>query len=123
MIIEPHQADSSELISRVRRIMGYDLGAGFPAFEEVASAMNMSAPTLRRHLRKEDVSYQGLKDQCRKEAATAYLGRAELSVNAVAALMGFTDPSAFHRSFKKWTGQTPGQYRRELFEIKQTDSD
>ena len=123
MIIEPHQADGSELISRVRRIMGYDLGADFPAFEEVASAMNMSAPTLRRHLRKEGVSYQGLKDQCRKAAATAYLGRPELTVNAVAALMGFTDPSAFHRSFKKWTGQTPGQYRRELFDIQQTASD
>ena len=34
-----------------------------------------------------------------------------LSENAVAALMGFTDPSAFHRSFKKWTGMTPGDYR------------
>lgn len=122
MIIEPHQAESSALISRVRRIMGYDLGADFPAFEVVASAMNMSAPTLRRHLRKEGVSYQGLKDQCRKEAATAYLGRPELSVNAVAALMGFTDPSAFHRSFKKWTGKTPGQFRRELFAIKQTET-
>lgn len=117
MMIEPQQAESSELISQVRRIMGYDLGTGFPAFEEVAAAMNMSTPTLRRHLRKEGVSYQWLKDNCRKEAAIAYLGRPELSVNAVAALMGFTDPSAFHRSFKKWTGQTPGQYRSEAFAI------
>lgn len=119
MIIDPQQAASSELVSRVRRVMGYDLGANFPAFEEVASAMNMSAPTLRRHLRKEGVSYQGLKDQCRKEAATAYLARPELSVSAVAALMGFTDPSAFHRSFKKWTSKTPGEYRRELFNHQQ----
>lgn len=121
MMIEPQQAEGSELISQVRRIMGYDLGTGFPAFEEVASQMNMSTPTLRRHLRKEGVSYQGLKDSCRKDAAMAYLGRPELSVNAVAALMGFTDPSAFHRSFKKWTGQTPGQYRSEAFSIHADD--
>ena len=117
MMVEPQQAESSELITQVRRIMGYDMSKGFPAFEEVASAMNMSTPTLRRHLRREGVSYQALKDRCRKEAAIAYLSRPELSVSAVAALMGFTDPSAFHRSFKKWTGLTPGQYRRQEFSM------
>lgn len=111
MMVEPQQAETNELIAKVRRVMGYDLGAGFPTFEEVAKALNMSAPTLRRHLRREGVSYQGLKDHCRRDAAVAYLSRPELSVNAIAALMGFTDPSAFHRSFKKWTGQTPGQFR------------
>lgn len=117
MMVEPQEAETSELISNVRSIMGYDLSQGFPAFEDVAAAMNMSPPTLRRHLRKEGVSYQGLKDQCRKDAAIAYLSRPELSVSAVAALMGFTDPSAFHRSFKKWTGLTPGQYRSKEFSI------
>lgn len=117
MMVEPQQAQSSELIANVRRVMGYDLSQGFPSFEDVASQLNMSAPTLRRHLRKEGVSYQGLKDGCRKEAAIAYLSRPELSVSAVAALMGFTDPSAFHRSFKKWTGLTPGQYRLSEFSL------
>ncbi len=117
MMIEPQEAESSQLINQVRRIMGYDLSQGFPSFEEVASALNVSPPTLRRHLRKEGVSYQGLKDRCRKETAIAYLSRPELSVSSVAALMGFTDPSAFHRSFKKWTGLTPGQYRLQEFDI------
>lgn len=117
MMVEPRQAETSELVSQVRRIMGYDLSKGFPAFEEVAAAMNMSTPTLRRHLRREGVSYQALKDNCRKDAAIAYLSRPELSVSAVAALMGFTDPSAFHRSFKKWTGLTPGQYRSREYAI------
>lgn len=121
MMVEPQQAETSELISSVRRIMGYDLSQGFPSFEEVAEALNMSPPTLRRHLRKEGVSYQGLKDQCRKDAAIAYLSRPELSVSAVSALMGFTDPSAFHRSFKKWTGLTPGQYREKEFSINDED--
>ena len=72
----------------------------------------MSAPTLRRRLKAENVTFQELKDQCRCEAAIAYLSRPDLSINAVATLMGFTDPSAFHRSFKKWTGMPPGEYRQ-----------
>ncbi len=117
MMVEPQRAESSELIANVRRVMGYDLTKGFPAFEAVAEALNMSGPTLRRHLRREGVSYQRLKDDCRKDAAIAYLSRPELSITAVAALMGFTDPSAFHRSFKKWTGVTPGQFRKEEFDL------
>ena len=121
MMVEPHEAETSELVNNVRRVMGYDLSQGFPSFEAVAEALNMSPPTLRRHLRKEGVSYQGLKDQCRKDAAIAYLSRPELSVSAVAALMGFTDPSAFHRSFKKWTGFTPGQFRVEQGAIEEPE--
>ena len=74
----------------------------------------MSAPTLRRRLKREGTTFQQLKDTCRCEAAKDYLGRSDLSINAVARQMGFTDPSAFHRSFKKWTGKTPGDYRAEL---------
>ncbi|MCK5880565.1 MAG: AraC family transcriptional regulator [Sinobacterium sp.] len=116
MMVEPKEAEN-ELVSRVKRVMGYDLSKGFPAFEAVAEALNVSAPTLRRHLGKEGVSYQSLKDKLREDAATAYLSRPELSVSAVSVLMGFTDPSAFHRSFKKWTGMTPGQFRQKEFSI------
>ena len=119
MMVEPQQAENSELVSKVKRVMGFDLSKGFPAFEVVADALNVSPPTLRRHLRKEGVSYQSLKDQLRRDAAVAYLSRPELSVSAVSALMGFTDPSAFHRSFKKWTGLTPGQYRLKEFSIEE----
>lgn len=117
MMIEPQQAEHSELVSRVKRVMGFDLSKGFPSFESVASALNVSPPTLRRHLRKEGTSYQTLKDQLRKDTAIAYLSRPELSVSSVSTLMGFTEPSAFHRSFKKWTGLTPGQYRLKEFSI------
>lgn len=111
MMVSPLQAEPDSLVAQVRRIMGYDLARGFPGFEEVADKLNMSAPTLRRQLRKKGYSYQQLKDQAREDSAIAYLSRPELSVNAISTLMGFTDTSAFHRSFKKWTGLTPGQYR------------
>ena len=71
----------------------------------------MSAPTLRRRLKREGVTFQQLKDESRCDAAKLYLDRQDVSINQVALQMGFTDTSAFHRSFKKWTGMTPGQYR------------
>jgi AraC-like DNA-binding protein len=71
----------------------------------------MSAPTLRRRLKREGTTFQQLKDEARCDAAKLCLARPELSINEVASELGFTDPSAFHRSFKKWTGLTPGQYR------------
>ena len=71
----------------------------------------MSAPTLRRKLRREGTTFQALKDEARSEAACLALDRPELSIQEVALQLGFTDPSAFHRAFRKWSGQTPGQYR------------
>jgi AraC-like DNA-binding protein len=114
MVIKVDSSDSS-LVSRVRALIGHDFSHGSPGFEKITRALNMSAPTLRRHLKKEGTTFQQLKDECRRDAAMAYLNNPDLSINAVAALMGFTETSAFHRSFKKWTAMTPGEYKqREL---------
>jgi AraC-like DNA-binding protein len=104
----------NNLAAQVRAMIGHDFSQGFPSFETISAALRLSAPTLRRRLKREGITFQQLKDECRCEAAREYLARPELSINEVARAMGFTDPSAFHRSFKKWTGQTPGQYRTAL---------
>ncbi len=104
---------SEKVVSQVRAMMGHDFSRGFPPFDSIAQALNMSAPTLRRRLRREGVTFQQLKDQCRCEAARLYLKRPRLPISEVAYLLGFTDASAFHRAFRKWTGQTPGQFRAD----------
>ena len=104
--------DDSSLVARVRAMIGHDFSQGSPNFERITQSLNMSAPTLRRRLKKEGTSFQALKDECRRDGAIIYLSNSELSINAIAALMGFTDPSAFHRCFIKWTGMTPGEYRQ-----------
>lgn len=111
MVINTDSKNSS-LVTRVRALIGHDFSQGFPSFEKITSSLHMSAPTLRRRLKREGTTFQQLKDECRRDASMAYLSNPDLSINAVAALMGFTDPSAFHRSFKKWTGMTPGDYRQ-----------
>jgi AraC-like DNA-binding protein len=111
LLIMEDNASGSNLSAQVKAMIGHDFSGGFPSFDTISSALKMSAPTLRRRLKREGATFQQLKDGCRCDAAKLHLGRPELSINEVALQMGFTDPSAFHRSFKKWTGQTPGQFR------------
>jgi AraC-like DNA-binding protein len=85
----------------------------WPDLESVAEQMHISPQTLRRHLREEGTSFQGLKDQLRRDMAIYHLSRAELSLQQIAEQLGFSEPSAFHRAFKKWTGLTPGAYRAQ----------
>lgn len=99
---------------KVRSILNRDVSGTMPSAERVASQLNMSVTTLRRQLQREDTSFQKIKDKCRLEAAYHYLSYAELSNNDVAEKLGFDEPSAFFRSFKKWTGLTPGEYRQGL---------
>tara|TARA_R110001592_G_scaffold363248_6_gene682354 strand:+ start:54553 stop:55632 length:1080 start_codon:yes stop_codon:yes gene_type:complete len=113
LLIMDNNPAGKSLSVQVKAMMGRDFSAGFPGFETISSALGVSAPTLRRRLKREGTTFQQLKDEARCEASILWLDRAELSINEVAMQMGFTDPSAFHRSFKKWTGKTPGQFRLE----------
>jgi AraC-like DNA-binding protein len=111
LLLMENNPNANNLASQVKAMIGYDFSEGFPGFETISRALNMSSPTLRRRLKREGTTFQQLKDEARCDAAKLCLERPELSINEVAMQMGFTDPSAFHRSFKKWTQQTPGQFR------------
>ena len=106
--------DESSIQTRIHAIIGNDFSKDFPTIEVVAKQLNMSVRTLRRRMNNEGTNYQQFKDHIRLEAAQTYLKRPGLKINAVAALMGFDEPSAFHRAFKKWSGKTPGEYRNQF---------
>ncbi len=110
VVIEPAAATRS-VTHRIREIIGDDFRHELPSFEDLTGLLNMSARTLRRRLEKEGMSYQRIKDNARRDAAITMLSRDGMTVSEVAEMVGFSDPSAFHRSFKKWTGQSPGSYR------------
>jgi AraC-like DNA-binding protein len=74
----------------------------------------MAAATVRRRLQEEGESYQSIKDQLRRDLAISYLSDSGRSVVDIALELGFAEPSAFHRAFKKWTGASPGEFRRTL---------
>ncbi len=110
LVIEP-QAATRSITHRIREILGDDFRREMPSFEELTGLLNMSARTLRRRLEKEGTSYQRIKDNARRDVAISLLSRQGKTVSEVAEQVGFSDPSAFHRSFKKWTGLSPGSYR------------
>jgi AraC-like DNA-binding protein len=72
----------------------------------------MSVRTLNRGLAAEGTTYREVLEQIRRELASRHLANAQSSIGEVAFLLGFSELSAFHRAFKRWTGQTPAEFRR-----------
>ena len=82
-----------------------------PTIDEAARSLHCSVRTLCRRLAAEDTSFQSLKDELRRDIAIQRLTETHDTIAAIAADLGFDDPSAFHRAFRHWTGSTPGTYR------------
>ncbi|AOK14158.1 AraC family transcriptional regulator [Burkholderia vietnamiensis] len=88
--------------------------AEWPDFDTLAVRLGTTPATLRRRLRSEGQSFAAIKDELRSALAQALLRGHKLSVAEIAAELGFTEPSAFHRAFRKWTGKSPGAFRRDV---------
>ena len=109
LLARPDGGDS--LTSRIRRLLGRECEQ-WPDLDSIARQLHMSPQTLRRHLHEEGTSFQELKDHLRRDLAIYQLG-SDLPIQRIAERLGFSEPSAFHRAFKKWTGLTPGAYRAQ----------
>ncbi|RRJ84439.1 AraC family transcriptional regulator [Aestuariirhabdus litorea] len=109
LLAKPDYGNSITGIIRSR--LGKDFSRPFPDFEQISQSLYLTPQTLRRRLRDEGTSYQEIKDNLRRDAAIYHLERNQLSINQIAHEVGFSEPSTFHRAFKKWTGVTPGAYR------------
>lgn len=98
--------------SRIRRLLRQTPPPDWPTFEALADRLGTAPTTLRRHLRQDGQSYRSIKDQLRRDLAMIWLAEQGRGVTEVAADLGYLEPSAFHRAFRKWTGARPGDYRR-----------
>lgn len=101
----------ANLVIRVKNMIRHLLRAGVSNMDLVAEKLQMTPRTLQRRLKQQDLSYQQLRDDIRLELAEDYLLNTNLSIAEIATLLGFAEPRSFHRSFKGWTGLTPGDYR------------
>jgi AraC-like DNA-binding protein len=106
--------NGSSLGARIRRRLRQSLPGDLPEFESVAAELSMTPATLRRRLHEDGTSYQLIKDQLRRDIAISHLSHSKRSSLDIGLELGFSERSAFHRAFKKWTGASPGEFRRRL---------
>ena len=107
----PDEALSRAVRAELRKLLAKATGDE-PGIEQVARALALSARTLQRRLAEEESTFAGLLDDERRQLARALLADARLSLAEVASRLGYSEPRAFQRAFKRWTGTTPGQFRR-----------
>lgn len=101
---------TDDVVARVQALLGAR-GAGF-GLEAVAAAMHMSTRTLKRRLHATGTTFHDLSTEARRAEALRLLRGSAMGVEDIARLLGYADPSNFVRAFKRWTGRTPGAYRR-----------
>jgi len=105
--------DSSKIATEVSRLLVKMLPAGGVDQSEVASRMHRSKSTLQRQLSAEGTSYRDILESTRRALAKRYLEEGDYSQAQIAFMTGFSDQSNFARAFKRWTGQSPGQFQKE----------
>jgi AraC-like DNA-binding protein len=104
-------ATSEGYADRARHYLMAQSPSRIPKMNVAASALGISARSLRRHLAAEGVSYRALVQERLKEAAVRVLRASGGSVQEAARVTGFSDSASFHRAFKQWTGVNPTAYR------------
>ncbi|MBL7472029.1 helix-turn-helix domain-containing protein [Robertkochia sediminum] len=102
----------NSLLRDVEALIRDGLPTGIPSVDHISDLLAMSKRTLTRRLSDEGVTYRDLIRKAQEAIAKEKLREAELSIGEIAFLTGFSEQSAFNRAFKKWTGQTPTDLRK-----------
>lgn len=98
----PHDADLVRLMRE-----------GRPTLEALAERYHVSARTMQRRLAEQGETFQAVLQRVRYQLAREYLADGRLELTEVAALLGYSEHSAFTRAFRQWAGVGPKRWRRE----------
>jgi AraC-like DNA-binding protein len=104
--------DERGFAPRVRELVASELRRGRPTAGKVARQLQISRRTLVRKLGQEGTSFKAQLDGLRCQLALGMVAADQLPLAKISALLGFTSVSVFHRAFRRWTSQTPIQYRK-----------
>lgn len=108
------QVFSSVYTRRIHDFLAHRHDIGDLGMGEVADHLHMTERTLRRKLAQEQTSFQRLKDNIRREQAIHLLSQPSLSVAEISQQLGFSEPTAFTRAFRQWTGYPPRAFRSQI---------
>jgi AraC-like DNA-binding protein len=100
--------------NQARRAIGAALAEGEPKLADIAKLLGLSERSLHRRLQEEGLSFATLVDDARRARALLLLEDPALSMGEIAFLLGYSEPSAFFRAFRRWTGDTPRAFRQRL---------
>lgn len=103
--------EAGGIISRVRKMILELLPSGEASLQRVAIEMRVGVRSLQRQLRAEGTTFLEMLNTTRKEVAREYLRDNSMDLTEIAFLLGFSEQSTFSRSFRRWTGTSPHQYR------------
>ena len=103
--------EGTSLREQTRSAIWALLSEGRPSVPRIASALQLPRRTLQRRLAQEGTNLQTEIDNIRKTMAMAAVRVRGTSIEEIAFVLGYKEPSTFYRSFKRWTGKTPHQYR------------
>lgn len=118
-LVKEHGADPfvkrvSEVVEIALLSAAAEAGAEGPAsleIERIAARADVSPRSLKRRLSERGTSLSEITDSLRRELAMHHLASTDMSVGEIGFLVGFSEPSAFHRAFRRWTNQTPRHFR------------
>jgi AraC-like DNA-binding protein len=103
---------AQNVTERVRDLLAKELGGGTPTLGHIARRLAMSERTLSRRLDEEGSAFKTLLEDLRRRLSLRYVRDSELAFAEIAFLLGFSQTAAFYRAFRRWTGQTPLEWRR-----------
>ena len=104
----------AEILRRTRRAIEQRLGGEHAALDDIAALLGMTGRTLHRRLADCGCNFRELADAVRRARAEALLRDPAISLAEIAFLLGYGEQSTFQHAFKRWTGQTPGEFRGAL---------
>ena len=99
--------------AKVKNLLRLQLKDELPRKETIARQLHMTPRTLQRRLSEEGTQFQEVLNELRRELAEFYLHESRLSLDEIGLRLGFAEARSFHRSFKQWTGLTPGEFRQK----------
>lgn len=87
----------------------------YPTIETIAEQLHMSDRTLKRQLAAEGTSFSNVVDEVRYRHAISLLSRSDFTIEQISEELGYSDVGNFTRAFKRWTGRTPGNWRKDPY--------
>ena len=106
------QAADPDLLQQVYRALRQLMLSGKSSGDDVAGMLSMHRRTLNRRLRERGTTFQHVLDSVRCEVARQLLAHSQLALEDIADSLGYAAASPFTRSFRRWTGSSPGEFRK-----------